>query len=364
MASIVESDWSIASLSTLTVPVTKLKLLTGGAGGNRIWKSNNPELINGNGWLMQNERTDTIRGGSAFSLNGLFNIYLFHINGTTTVRVLHVLVKNPNSTSITITGRGSMLTNTTHPLGSRGTGQSFHVSQNWLLGTSLTSFSKTINPGETVEIDQATLNPKNMVDGRFEVNASDGVFVYTVITSDGSRGSAISASQGSPAPGDIRPPGSGRLGREAGICNSSIWAGTTDINVPPAPAHIGLCLNTVSPQDQTVNHIMHLSDSTTRTFGNFGHKYDITLRLNNKSGTARRVRLSFGSSASSPSLSRTYSGPVLVNGTQINIFTTPTDPKDELKTVTISPNSSVDIQLAFFVPGLITIPQQLILESI
>jgi hypothetical protein len=364
MASIVESDWNMALLSTPIIPVSQLKSLTGSAGGNPIWKSNNPELIDGNGWLMQNERIDSSRGGSAFPLSGLFNIYLFHINRTSTVRVLHVLVKNPNSTSITITGRGSMLTNSTHPLGGRGTGQSFHVSQNWLLGTNLTSFSKTINPGETVEIDQATLNPKNMVDGRFEVNASDGVFVYTVITSDGSRGSAISASRGSPAPGDIRPPGSGRLGREAGICNSSIWGGRTDIDVPPAPAHVGLCLNTVSPQDQTVAHVMHLSDSTTQTFGNFGHKYDVTLRLNNQSSTARRVRLSFGSSANNPSLSRTYSGSVLVNGTQINIFTTPTDPKDELKTVPINPNSFLDLRLAFFVPGLITIPQQLILESI
>jgi hypothetical protein len=364
MSSIPESEWTTSSLLTPVVPTSQLKSLTGSPSGNPIWKSNNPELIDGNGWLMQNERTDSIRGGYAFPLSGLFNIYLFHINRTSTVRVLHVLIKNPNSTSITINGRGSMLTNSTHPLGSRGTGQSFYVSQNWLLDTNLTSFSKAIDPGETVEIDRAILNPKNMVDGRFEVNASQGVFVYTVITSDGSKTSAISASQGSPAPGDIRPPGFDRLGREAGICNSSIWQGTTDIDLPPAPAYVGLCLNTISPQNQTVPHVMHLSDSTTKSFGNYGHKYDVTLRLNNQSSTARRVRLSFGSSANNPSLSRTYSGPVLVNGTQINIFTTPTDSKDELKIVTIDPNCSVDIQLVLFVPGLITIPQQLILETV
>jgi hypothetical protein len=364
MSSIPESGWTKGSLLTPVVPISQLKSLTGSAGGNPIWKSNNPEPIDGNGWLMQNERTDSIRGGSAFPLSGLFNIYLFHINRTSSVRVLHVLVKNPNSTSITVTGKGSMLTNSTYPLGGKGTGQSFHVSQNWLLDTNLTPFSKAIAPGETVEIDRAILNPKNMVDGRFEVNATDGVFVCTVITSDGSKNSAISVSQGSPAPGDIRSPGSDRLGREAGICNSSIWKGTTDIDLPPAPAYVGLCLNTISPQNQTVAHVMHLSDCSAKTSGNYGHKYDVTLRLNNQSSTVRRVRLSFGSSANNPNLSRTYSGPVLVNGTQINIFTTPTDPKNELKIVTINPNCSVDIQLVFFVPGLITIPQQLILETV
>jgi hypothetical protein len=260
-----------------------------------------------------------------------------------------------------------MLTNNTHRpnlRNLRSTGQSFHVSNNWLLGTSLTSFSKTLSPGATVEIDQATLKPKNMVDGRFEVNASNGVFVYTVVTSTGSLTDAIAASKGSPAVGQIRTLGPGRFGREAGICDSSIWAGTTDIDVPAKPAHIGLCLNTNSPQDQTIAHTMHLSDSAQRTFGNYGHKYDVTLKLHNRSAIARRVRLSFASSAANPSLTQSYNGSVLVNGVPKNIFTKPMEPVDVLDTETISSSASFDVRIQFFVPGLISMPQQLILESI
>ncbi len=74
MPPIVESDWTNGALLTPTLPIGSLKPLTGRPGGNPIWKSNNPEVINGNGWLMQNERSDANRGGSAFPLKGLFNI--------------------------------------------------------------------------------------------------------------------------------------------------------------------------------------------------------------------------------------------------------------------------------------------------
>lgn len=364
MASIAEFDWTNGTLSTPSIPIDMLKPLTGEPEGNPIWKSNNPELVDGEGWLMQNERSDDQRGGSAFPLSGLFNIYLFHINRSNSLtRTLHVLIKNPNETAVTISGKGSMFTNAQHPLKGRGTGQSFHVARNWLLDTNLTSFSKTIEPGATEEIDQATLNPRNMVDGRFEVDASADVFAYTVVTSSGDRTDAINATTGFPALGDIRTPGSNRLGREAGICASSIWAGTTEIDLPASPAHIGFCLNTSNPQDQTVEYAMRLSDSALRTFGNYGHKYDVTLKLNNLSNRMRQVRLSFASSANNPNLSRTYSGPILVNDTLIDIFTTPTDPVNVIDTVAIPPNDSFSVRITFFVPGLITIPQQLILES-
>jgi hypothetical protein len=80
MSPIMESDWTIAPLSTSVVPLDRLRPLTGNPKGNPIWKSNNPELIDGDGWLMQSDRRCETRGGSAFPLAGTFNIYLFHVN--------------------------------------------------------------------------------------------------------------------------------------------------------------------------------------------------------------------------------------------------------------------------------------------
>lgn len=60
MSPIVVSDSTNAALRTPTLPVESLKPLTGQTGENYIWKSNNPELIDSNGWLMQNERTDVV----------------------------------------------------------------------------------------------------------------------------------------------------------------------------------------------------------------------------------------------------------------------------------------------------------------
>ncbi len=213
-----------------------------------------------------------------------------------------------------------------------------------------------------------------MVDGRFELTASAGAYVYTVVTSTGSLTDAINATQGSPAAGDIAQPGTNAYGREAGVYSHSIWAGTTNIDVPAAPAHLGLALNTsnkfavngVFLQDQTAGALMKLSDSAPRTYGNYGHKYDVTLALRNPSSSARTVRLSlasnYTSSTNSPSF--TYNGPILLNGTQKTIYTTPTAPKQWLATWTIPAGSNFNGRVTFFVPGLITIGQQLILESL
>jgi hypothetical protein len=78
--------------------------------------------------------------------------------------------------------------------------------------------------------------------------------------------------------------GSNRFGREAGICRHSEWAGTTEIEVPATQAYLGLCLNTSNKftpalQDQTSDYLLRLGDSGERSYGNYGHKYDVTLAL-------------------------------------------------------------------------------------
>lgn len=372
MPAITTSDWTNGSLSTEIIPLDQLKALDGSHQGMPIWKSNNPEVFRGDGWLLQHARAGARVSSQFNNLQGTFALYLFHINKSSQTRVIHLLVTNPQTTAVQISGEGSMFSNASFPLLGRGTGLNYKVSSNWLNNTPRIAFGTVqINPGKAHLVDQHTLGSGTMVDGRFELTASDGVFVYAVVTSTGNLIDAINASQGGPASGDIAVPAANKFGREAGICQHSLWKGTTPIEIPATQAHLGLCLNTTnkfnpSLQDQTASYLMHLSDSADRSHGNYGHKYEVTLQLNNPSSTSRNVRVSFASNFIAPQNrpSFTYNGPVRFNGQIKDIFTTPTDPKEELGTLTIGANASKTISIEFYVPGLITAGQQLILESL
>ncbi|WP_431241811.1 DUF3370 family protein [Flavobacterium sp. P21] len=194
--SLVSSDWTSGTLSTSIVPPQNLKFLSGNLSDKQIWKSNNPEIIKGNGWLMQNARVDSSRGGSSNPLSGTFGVYLFHINQSGSTKYLHVLVSNPQTTALTISGKGSTYTNAEKPLNGSATGQSYFVSKDWLQNTPRTTFSNvTINPSKVYEVYKATLANNNMVDGSYEITASQGVYVYTVVTSTGNINDAVTATQ-------------------------------------------------------------------------------------------------------------------------------------------------------------------------
>ncbi len=373
--SVATTGWTGGALTTSTIPGQDLKFLDGGLSGAQIWKSNNPETFTGTGWLMQSSRTDATRGGTATPLSGTFNTYLFHINTSGATRYVHVLVTNPQAGAITVSGKGSMYTNAEKPLGGAGTGLNYQTAKDWLYATYRTTFSNVSIPHfGAYQVYRATLNSSNMVDGRFEITASAGAYVYTVVTSTGSLTDAINATQGAAASGTIAQPGTNAYGREAGVYAASGWTGTTPVEIAAAPAHVGFCLNTSSKfavggsflQDQTAGAVMTLNDSSPRTYANYGHKYDVTIALHNPGTTSRTVRFSLASnylnSTNSPSF--TYNGPITLNGTLKNIYTTPTSPKNTLSTWTIAPGANFNARVIFYVPGLITIGQQIILESI
>jgi hypothetical protein len=368
------SDWTTGSLTTSIVPLDKLKYLDGNLSGNPIWKSNNPEVVKGNGWLMQNARVDTSRGGSSNPLSGSFGVYLFHINKSNATKYLHVLVSNPQSSTVTIGGSGSVYTNNEKPLNGSGTGQSYFVSKDRLLNTPRTTFSNiSINSFKVYEVYKTVLYNGNMVDGYFDITASNGVYVYTVVTSTGSIADAVAATQ-TAASGDIYTEGANAYGREAGIYSASGWTGATAINLTSGPAYMGLCLNTSSKfatngvflQNQNAPFTYKLSGASGNTYGNYGHKYSLTLQLSNPNSTAKNVSLSFASNflASTNSPSFTYNGPIILNGVVKNIYTTPTQPKQNLATWSIPANSNFNGTITFYVPGLITTGQQLILEQL
>jgi hypothetical protein len=349
-----------------------LQPLSIGFGGYPIWKSNNPEIFRETGWLMQDARTDATRGGSSYPLSGCHNAYLFHINQRGAGAWLHLIATNPNNATITVSAKGSMYTNGTKPLNGRGTGQSWAVSKDWLDGTFGTNFSnRSLAAFKGTEIAKVQMADRNMLDGRFEVCASQPIYLYSVVTSAGSTTDAINQTQAAPATGDIKSEGPGAYGREAGVYAKSLVAGTTVVALPASGnVHAGFAFNTSAKfnaalQEQTSAALYRLADSSTRSYGNYGHKYDVTLRLDNSAhATARTVRVSFASShtnsVDTPSF--TFNSAAKVNGAALTLWTTPTQPRQVLGTWTVPAGGSTDVRLTTFIAGLGVANQQLVVE--
>jgi hypothetical protein len=342
-------------------------------GGSKFWKSNNPEIFNGTGWLMQNSRTDASRGGTANPLSGCNQVYFFHINQSGGAAYLHLLASNPQSSSVTVSAKGSAYSNTTKPLTGKATGQSYAVSKDWRDGSFLTSFTnRAVGSGQATEIAKLSMASSNMGDGRFEVCASAGVYLYTVVTTTGTTADAINKSQGAPASGEIRSTTSTTFGREGGVYKSSDATGLTSVVLPAGAGQtLGLAFNTTAKynsrlQEQTSAFDTRLSDSADRTYGNYGHKYDVALRLFNTSATARTVRVSFASSftAATNSPSFTFNSAGALNGARVDLFTTPTQPRQALATYTLAPGSHQDARLLVYIAGLGVTNQQLVVETL
>ncbi len=367
-------SWSAGLLSSnQKVADNLLQPLTIGYGGYPIWKSNNPEIFRGTGWLMQNARSDASRGGRSYPLSGCHNAYLFHINQRGAAAYLHLIATNPNNASITVSAKGSAYTNSQKPLGGAGTGQSYAVSKDWLNGSFVTNFSgRSVGAFQGTEIAKLLMNDRNMLDGRFEVCASQPIYLYSVVTASGSTTDAINLSQGAPASGDIKSEAANAYGREAGVYASSLVAGTTVVDLPASGnVHAGFAFNTSAKfnanlQEQTVAALYRLSDSSTRTYGNYGHKYDVTLRLRNPHASARTARVSFASSftnsVNTPSF--TFNSAATLNGAPITLWTTPTQPRQLLGSYTVPANGTVDVRLTTFIAGLGVSNQQLVVEAL
>ena len=108
------------------------------------------------------------------------------------------------------------------------------------------------------------------------------------------------------------------------------------------------------------------ADSADRTYGNYGHKYDTTLRLFNTTGSPRSVRVSFGSNftAATSTPSFTFSTPASFNGARIDLWTTPTQPRQTIGTYTAPASGFFDARLTMFIAGLGVTNRQFIVETI
>lgn len=368
-ADIPTSAWS-RGLAPQRVLGPDLVDLPGGLEGDPLWVSNNPERVFGPGWLMQHARVDAQRGGSALGLTALV-AYMFHLNASGAPLVFHLIATNPGEADVDLEAHGSLYDNARFPI-TPGQGPSVAVAEDALTGKGSVDTTVVVSPGQGVELASIDLAPGGILDGRVRIEASGELYVYMVATASGSTDEAINRSQGEPAPGEILQPGPNAFGRMAGVYANARWAGAFEVDVPAAPAHVGLALNTTDKfqldgatlQSQSAPAIVNLSDSSDESFGNYGMAYDLVLRLCADEG-ARTVALRFGSNfvADDDTPSFTWAGPVRLLGELVDVLTTPTAPSMELGEQTIAARSCVDVDLSFVVPGLITGGQQLVLES-
>jgi hypothetical protein len=373
---IASTEWTAGALPVTTnpsqqvLPATQLKPLGVTLSGNKSYKSNNPEIFRGNGWLMQNSRTDATRGGSAYALSGTNTVYLFHINQSGATKYLHLLVTNPNAGSITVSSKGSYYTNAEKPLTGSATGQSYFVAKDWLNGTlrQPQTANTTLAQFGAKEIFKLQMNNSNMIDGRFEVTTSGGAYYYTVVTSNGSTTDAINASQASFAAGDYYTESTNTYGREAGVYAFSNVSADNDLVIPASASHIGFALNTSSKfssslENQVASSLMTMSGASSKTYGNYGHKYSVTFRLQNNNSVTKTVKLYFASNSVDATKSNaTWNGPIKMNGSVVNVYTRLNAPRQQLSTWSVPPGL-FNVTLEFYVPGLITANQQLIFET-
>ncbi|MFB7652981.1 MULTISPECIES: DUF3370 family protein [unclassified Streptomyces] len=366
-----------------TVPREALLPLPGAMTGPEMVVSNNPETVTGAGWLTQHSRAGAARGGRARPLSGTFPLYLYHQNDTGGQAYLHVLISNPQASPVTVSMRGAAWTNADKPLvqdpASRaGTGPCHATSLDWLTGATRTYLGTTsVAAGRAVQAARIPMTG-TILDGRFEITASGGVYVYTVVTTDGSATTAINLSQTDSAwaRGNIASQTATTYGRESGVYAGSQWrTGRVTIEAGPPGSHLGLAVNTTQRQvatlDQTAPATAALTDSSQRSWGNYGARYDIDLALRNTGSTARTVDLTFGSNVTGTQdvPGNTWNGAVAVREdggprrTQ-TVYVRPTVPRDLIGRYVLAAGQERTVALEFYVPGLITAGSQLLLESV
>lgn len=391
-----------ALASAAIVAPNQLCALGGTLVGPRIWKSNNPEAVTGEGWLMTSGNNAPQRGGTAAPVSGSIALYVSHLNFTgaknqfgqpTTRRnmTIHLIATNPSSSTITITGQGKIAANnqwrfrTANP----AVKSAWYLSSEAWATNSLDNVSVSILPGKAAEIARAFLpagsGDVTTTEGRYEVNVNGGTAFFTsVATFDGSVARAVGFASGSTAqmaPGNegsplvTTDPASSAYGREAGIAiNSAFYSGDVNLTLPTnGPAHLGLCYNTnnhlsapgtnIMFEDQSAPYSMRLRSSF-RTWAGYGQKFNAKLVLRNPGNAAQTVRVSLGANDIGNTNEVLFDAPVQVataGGTavrQVILYNRLGAQKANgpqrrpLTTVSVPANGSTTVNVICYVPGL------------
>jgi hypothetical protein len=420
------SNFTLGTLSaTAVVPKTSLLATGGQLGGNKILVDNMPEKIKTEGWVFAPPRinNNTVKQG----VSGNVEYYTFHFNTITKNGVGQqayyvLLASNPNSSSITASVKGSILTKTDAGGFSFSNPSYFIEKESYEVSKRFINSNHTVNTGSLsipalgnvagnyTVLTYKAVNYNDGVDGRFTLNFSNTAYVYAVMVVKGNNETTAqmltravnlatsdnftAAHVAKRADGEWNDQygwiaeSTARYGRESGLYNNSAWLVNQTINLPATAGYLGMCMVvdqkniTAYPEDQTAPYSALVPTDTrrysgigtltnsTRTWGNYGHYYDISLNLVNSATIVRNIKINMAFNAPDP----TKPNARFVGYAKVKDATLPevgvdikirlNDPKANLLTTTVPANSSKIVKIRFYVPGLITAGNQLIVEAL
>ena len=368
------------------VPLTQLYDLGGELDNSQLVVSNNPEVVVTDGWLL---RPPTNAQGERTLIRGTANLYLYHDNRDALGRdlYLHVLATNPNSTPITVAARGNIYTRREYDgYNGRGFGPSYQVALDWMNNRFTQNATATAAAsGGYASLSVVSFPRSTTIDGRLEITAPpEGCFVYVVVSTSANPATAVNLSQTKRSEGTYTDLNTGEernvffpeepntFGRQAGVYVHSGWGGETPIQLPEGPGHVGLCLNTTGKfalpgtnqflQNQCSPAVAVIDESSTFTWGNYGFYYNIVLNLLNDSNRGRNVKVYLATNqAGSNAASFFFHAPVRAAGQLIDVFNTGGAPRTVIFDGVVSGTEQA-VPIQFYVPGLISAGQQLIVE--
>jgi hypothetical protein len=365
-----EAAWAPGDFTAGPPRIPECAPLPGGGEGPPLMVSNNPEAFDGPGLLMGNARPTQTRGGRAYRLRGDFGLYLHHLYRGAGSVWLQVVVTNPTDAPVTLDARGSAYTQ--DEAGGLGLGQSpdYRVTADWARDTPRVDLRGVEVPSRRpVRIWSGELGRNREADGRLWFHTSDDVYVYVVATAANDLNQAVNGAL-SDAPGDYRisgdppPP----FGREAGVYAHDTWRADFSVGVPAAGQRLGVIVNTATggghPQVQAFPALMNLEGSARESVGMYGVVYDLTVRLVNRDpARPRTVRAGFGSIVNAD-LSRYWDGVGRRDAVPLDLRHTPDARTTPLGEFALAPGETRSVHLEAMVPGLTSIPQALLFESV
>jgi len=366
------ADWEGGLVDAANLPPrASLKPLPGGAAGNPVVTSNNPEVFRGNGTLFGTIAVSPVRGGGRLALTGPFGFYIHHLNRSDRTKTVSLVVRNdgPGDATVSIFGSGYNQTET-GGLG-LGTSPDARVSSEWIQGLhAVHTDGIAVRAGELRVLWSRSVNAGAEIDGRFGANTTAPV-AAAVVATDGGTAAEVQAALAVDADGDIARSGTPPppYGREAGVYANDTWEGTIHAAVPAGPRRVGLWVNTGTgtgaPQVQAFPALLAYNDSAREAVGMYGNVYDLTIAVSHDgTGTApRRVRVLFAS-LSTAAVSRYWDGYGIVDGQLTVLRHVPGNPITTLADVELTTASPTRvIRFRAMVPGLTSIPQAIWLES-
>lgn len=366
---VLATDWSVGSVTEPLPDRALLRHLPGGGVGGPVVTSNNPEAFDADG-LLYGTRPSPTRGGTAMPLSGDFGAYIHHNNRASSVRYVSLVLLNATTGGVLVNANGSGYTS--DETGGTGLGISpdYRVSEDWITQRPATRLASTVlAPGVAVIAFQKPVGIGAEIDARFAIHSSGNVHVLIVASADPALAGVLAAAA-TDAPGNVLTSGNPPppYGREAGVYANDTWRGTIAAQVPTAGHRVGFMVNTATgtglSQVQAFPALTHFTESARESVGMYGNVYDLTVTLvHDGDGSAtRHVRLSFASYVSAM-LSRYWDGAALLDGVTIALQNTGTRRVQVLREVSVDPGAPVTITLRAMVPGLVTIPQAVFLES-